>query len=101
MNPSLLACFVGTYSFEEGALHRTCQVLLRNDHLVVDGMPAVWPSTKLIPRSPQAFAVESFPVLVSFEEDADGVVTRMKATGPDLLWERVERLFVRERAPTH
>jgi len=97
VSPSLLARFAGTYSFQEGAIQRVCQVLLRNDQLVADGIPHVWPSTKLIPQSPSVFAVESLPLLISFEEDTGGVVTRMKVTGPELLVGRVDRLFVRQR----
>ncbi len=94
--PSFLARFVGTYHFKEGDIQQVCLVLLENEHLIVDGIPQVWPRTRLIPQRGNMFAVESLPFEATFEEDARGVVTKMRVTGPELLFGTVNRLFVRE-----
>jgi thymidylate kinase len=93
--PSHLTRFTGTYFCEEDGNQQTCQVLFEDACLVVDGIAQVWPKTRLIPYTDNMFAVESLPFLVTFEEDAEGIVTVLKITGPELLAGKVERLFVR------
>ena len=99
MAPFSLKHFVGMYSFEEDEDQHACLIMHENEHLIVDGMPNVWPRTRLIPLSRNGFAIESLPFQVTFEEDAYGVITGMKATGPELLFGTVDRLFVREQGP--
>ncbi|MHB8599997.1 MAG: P-loop domain-containing protein [Ktedonobacteraceae bacterium] len=96
---SLLKHFVGTYSFEEDESQHACRVLLEKEHLIVDGMPQVWPRTRLIPWSHNLFAIESLPFQVTFEEDIHGFISVMRATGPELLFGAVDRLFVRVQEP--
>lgn len=99
VSPSFLKRFVGTYHFDEGNTQRTCLVLLEDDQLMVDGVPLIWQKTRLIPRSRNVFAVESLPFQMAFEEDAHGIITSMRATGPELLHGTVDRLFIRKREP--
>jgi len=98
--PSQLQQFVGTYSFEEDGSLQECRILLEKEYLIVDGMPQVWPRTRLIPRLHNLFAIESLPFQVTFEENIYGVVSGMRATGPELLFGAVARSFVRV-APPH
>ena len=93
--PSELERFVGAYSVEEDEGQHTCLVLLEENCLIVDGIPQVWPRTRLIPESRYRFAVESLPFQITFEKDANEIVTGMRVTGPELLFGTVDRLFVR------
>jgi len=95
---SSLERFAGTYRFENREGQQDCLVQIENDHLIVDGMPQVWQRTRLIPRSRNEFAVASLPFQVIFEEDTDGTIASMRASGPELLFGAVDRLFVREMA---
>jgi len=92
---SHLERFVGTYIFENNEGQQSCLVQIENDHLIVDGMPQVWQRTRLIPRSRNEFTVASLPIQVIFEEDTDGVISSMRASGPELLFGTVDCLFVR------
>lgn len=96
ISSSCLRRFSGIYFCEEDD-QQACRVLLEDASLVVDGIPLVWPKTRLIPYSDNIFAVESLPFMVTFEEDASGNVSGMRITGPELLAGKVERLFVRVR----
>lgn len=96
---SELEHFVGTYCFEEDGGQHACLVLLEEGHLIVDGMPQVWTRTRLIPRSHNVFAVESLPFQVAFEEDANGAIIGMRATGPALLFGTVDHFFTRVQEP--
>jgi thymidylate kinase len=96
---SELEHFVGTYCFEEDGGRHACLVLLEEGHLIVDGMPQVWTRTRLIPRSHNIFAVESLPFQVAFEEDANGAIIGMRATGPALLFGTVDHFFTRVQEP--
>ena len=62
-------------------------------------MPQVWTRTRLIPRSHNIFAVESLPFQVAFEEDANGAIIGMRATGPALLFGTVDHFFTRVQEP--
>lgn len=95
--PFSLKNFVGTYSYKEDDEYHMCLVQLKNNSLIVDGMPQVWSRTRLIPRSRNVFAIESLPFSVTFEEDAHGTTEGMKVTGPELLSGNVDRFFVREK----
>ena len=46
----LLKHFAGTYSYKENDGYHMCQVLFENNALIIDGIPQVWPRTRLIPR---------------------------------------------------
>jgi thymidylate kinase len=96
---SLLKHFVGTYSIEADEDQHACLVLLEEGHLIVDGIPQVWPKTRLIPLSHNMFAIASLPFQVAFEEDAYGVITGMRTTGPELLFGTADHFFVRVREP--
>jgi len=93
---SYLERFAGTYFFENNEGQQPCLVQIENDHLIVDGMPQVWQRTRLIPRARNEFAVASLPIQVIFEEDSNGVISSMRASGPELLFGAVDCLFVRE-----
>ncbi len=94
--PFLLKHFAGTYSYKEDDGDHMCLVLFENNALIIDGMPQVWPRTRLIPRSRNVFDIESLPFQVTFAEDAHGTISGMKVTGPELLFGNVDRFFVRE-----
>jgi hypothetical protein len=79
--------FVGTYVQVDasGAGQGRASVRLENEHLVVDGLPQVWPHTRLTATSAHTFAIDSLPFVITFTTDSAGVVDRMIVTGPDLL----------------
>lgn len=88
--------FAGIYHFENSEGQQSCLVQIENDHLIIDGMPQVWRRTRLIPWSRDVFAIASLPFQIIFEEDTNGTITSMRASGPELLFGDVDRLFVRE-----
>lgn len=90
------ARFVGTYRYEEGDAQGSATISLEDGELFVDGVPHVWPHNRLLPKAHNAFAVESLPFEVSFEEASDGRITRMLATGPELLGGKLPRIFVKQ-----
>jgi thymidylate kinase len=79
--------FVGTYvpldAADVGQGNAT--VRLENDYLVVDGLPQVWPHTRLTATSAHTFDIDSLPFAITFATDSAGVVDRMIVTGPELL----------------
>jgi thymidylate kinase len=97
--PALLEPFAGTYCCEDEQGQHVCQILLEDGHLMVEGMPEVWPRTRLLPLSHHSFAVVSLPFQIAFEEDIHRGIIGLKATGPELLFGTVERFFVRVQEP--
>jgi len=90
-------CFTGTYSFTYDDIKRDCVVRREQEHLLLNGIPYIWPDNRLIPRSHRVFAVDSFPFEVRFDEDAQGVRS-MIMTGPEQLFHSVNNMFIREQA---
>lgn len=86
--------FTGTYSFTYDGIKRDCVVRREQEHLLLDGIPYIWPDNRLIPRSHRIFAVDSFPYQVHFDEDAQGVHS-MIMTGPEQLFLSVSNVFIR------
>ncbi|MBP1994566.1 hypothetical protein [Paenibacillus eucommiae] len=85
---------VGDYMAEtetDGSL--TCSIQFESGNLITDGLPQVWTKSKLIPKSPNVFEVQSLPFQVSFVED-DGI--RMYLTGPVLLDGPVDYKFIKK-----
>lgn len=50
----------------------TCQVRVEGKPLILDGLPYVWPRTRLIPDGTATFAIESLPFMVEFVVRATG-----------------------------
>jgi thymidylate kinase len=87
---------VGTYRFQGDDERPACQVSLAADgHLLIDGLPAVWPRTRLVPIAPNTFAVESLPFTIVFEEAAAAASTTMRVIGPALLFGAPAGAYVR------
>jgi hypothetical protein len=81
----VLQRFVGRYAYAEREAQSSVTVSLEAGSLVLDGLPQVWPRTRLVPTSASTFAVESLPFEARFEEDGRGAVVRMVISGPALL----------------
>src|SRR5262249_16317068 len=60
------ARLVGTYRSAGGDTPSPITVRLAERDLVLDGMPHVWPHTRLVPTAPNTFAVEGLPFQVTF-----------------------------------
>ncbi len=84
--------FTGTYSFMYENVKRLCSVRLEQEHLLLDGVPHIWPENRLISLSHQMFAVDSFPFRVQFREDDKGFRT-MTMIGPKQLFHEVDNVF--------
>jgi thymidylate kinase len=96
MPPAALARFVGRYSHTVNDRQEVCTVALLDGNLVLDGVPELWPQSRLLPEADTAFAVESFPLAVTFAVDAAGVAVSLAVTGLVLLSGPVEHKYVRE-----
>ncbi|HEU5322028.1 MAG TPA: hypothetical protein VFX28_14570 [Methylomirabilota bacterium] len=77
-----LARFAGRYRSESG---REARLSVRDEGLVLDGL-LLWSGNRLLPRAPDAFDAESWPVRLTFEADATGEVRRFRLEAPDLAW---------------
>jgi thymidylate kinase len=77
--------YVGMYTFGDGDGHDSATVSMDGDALILDGVPCVWPRSRLLPRLDGKLDVESLPFAVRFERDAFGTVVRMVIAGPELL----------------
>lgn len=71
-------------------------ISLEGGALFLDGAPQVWPHSRLLPKEHNAFDVEALPFAVAFDEASDGRITRMVATGPELLSGKLPQVFVKE-----
>src|SRR4051794_11625620 len=80
-----LAPFVGSYRSLNGAPPARCPVSLEGDSLLLDGMPEVWPRTRLIEKASGVFEVASLPIEIGFAGDVAGTVNTMSVTGPEFL----------------
>jgi hypothetical protein len=89
---------VGTYVQLDatGAGQGKATVRLENDQLVVDGLPQVWPHTRLTATSAHTFDIDSLPFAVTFATDGAGVVDRMIVTGPEMLSGNIAGTLVKE-----
>lgn len=94
-NEQDLEHYVGTFLAErEGGMDCTFQI--ESGNLIADGLPQVWPRTRLIPLSANVFAVQSLPFQVRFTEDD---CTRVELTGPALLSGPVHYTFTKRELP--
>jgi hypothetical protein len=103
--PEQLARFAGGYIRVGAGGDRParCEVALRRGGLVLDGVPGVWPRTRLIAEGPAAppaaFALESLPFRAEFDAVAgapgeeEGL--RMRLSGPELVRGRVDATYLR------
>jgi hypothetical protein len=104
--PEQLARYAGGYVRASAAGDRParCRVALRRGALTLDGVPHVWPRTRLVAEGPAflpaAFALESLPFRVQFVENGDApggeVSLQMRLSGPELIWGRVDATYTRE-----
>lgn len=85
--------FAGEYYAQMDDAEASCIVLCENGELLLDRLPLVWPRNRLVPIAQNAFAVESLPFTVLFEEDAPGEVVRMIVTGSALFSGTVDNIF--------
>lgn len=90
MTPAQLEPFVGVYHGVDVDGAVACRVWVEGDHLMVDGLPQVWPHTPLIPADNHVFAITSLPFTVEFVAGANGTVERLIASGPPLLFGRID-----------
>lgn len=91
--------FVGTYRSIGDASPVTCTVQLEDTGLLLNGLPEVWPRTRLVPISPDVFDVASLPIEISFADDAAGGRTdTMTVRAPEFLGGRIPTVFKRERS---
>jgi len=90
---------VGTYVQLDAACVGQVKAIVRleDDHLVIDGLPQVWPHTRLTATSAHTFDIDSLPFAVTFATDSAGVVDRMIVTGPELLSGNVAGTLAKER----
>jgi hypothetical protein len=58
---------------------------LENNQLVVDGLPQVWPHTRLTATSAYTFDIDSLPFALTFATDIVGVVDSIIVTIPEFL----------------
>jgi len=95
--PTDLSRFVGLYRSVDSASPVTCTVRLEGNVLVLDGMPEVWPHTRLVWTAPGVFDVASLPIEISFAEDAaGGGADTMMVRAPALLGDSIPTVFKRE-----
>lgn len=95
--PQELNGVVGTYQSIDSGTLVTCMVRLENHALLLEGMPEVWPGTRLVPTAPGVFDVASLPIEISFTHDAAGDgATMMTVRAPTLLGGRLPTVFKRE-----
>lgn len=80
--PAELAAFCGRYRALSGAGGH-CTIALEGGHLHADGLPEVWPRTRLLPRGGGTFDVQSLPIALTFRPVAAGM--DLAVTGPAML----------------
>ncbi|MGN6759377.1 MAG: hypothetical protein ACTHMJ_23660 [Thermomicrobiales bacterium] len=95
MPSAALERFTGRYGRTVNNRQETCTVALRDGDLVLDGVPELWPQSRLLPEGGTAFAVESFPLNVTFAVGASGKAVSLTLTGPALLSGPVTRTYAR------
>ena len=81
--------YAGTYSYTQRDKEAHCQIALGAGRLVVTGLADVWRETPLVPIGPaqdSRFALESYPIEVTFDVRPDGAVRGAHLTGPPPLW---------------
>lgn len=94
-----LSRFVGAYRSVDDALLVTCTVRREDDGLLLDGMPEVWPHTRLVRKAPDVFDVASLPIEIHFAMDsAEGGADTMTVRAPALLGGSIPTVFERERS---
>lgn len=93
-----LSRFVGAYRSMDSAPPVTCTVSIGDDGLLLDGMPEVWPRTRLVWKTAHEFDVASLPIEISFAtEAAEGRADTMNVKAPALLGGSIPTVFKRER----
>ena len=97
MPSAALERFTGRYSHTVNDRQQICTVALRDCVLVLDGVPELWPRSRLLSEADTNFAVESLPLAVTFAVNASGVAVSLTVTGPPLLAGSVTRTYARER----
>lgn len=80
-----LAAFVGSYTYLDKDVEKTCTISLENDELIAHDVPRLWPWNRLIRTSPDTFVAASFPIEIAFEQDGEGQITSARVRGPDML----------------
>ena len=96
-----LSRFVGSYRSIDSAPPVTCTVHLKDHGLLLDGMPEVWPRTRLVSAAVGVFDVASLPIEISFADDGTGGrPNTMTVRAPALLGGSVPTVFKRERPTT-
>jgi energy-coupling factor transporter ATP-binding protein EcfA2 len=96
-SPADLRRFVGAYRSIDDAPPATCTVRLGDTGLLLDGMPEVWPDTRLVPTGPSVFDVASLPIEISFGGDTAGGADTMTVGAPEFLGGSIPKAFERER----
>jgi hypothetical protein len=108
--PATLARYAGTYvraGVRRGeAPPSRCKVRLRHGALFIDGVPHVWPNTRLLATddaqgnaSERSFALESLPFAVAFDPAGESPDLRLRISGPELLWGAVDATYLRQPEP--
>jgi thymidylate kinase len=90
-----LGRYVGSYRSMNVDPEIVCTIHLEHDSLFLDGMPEVWPRTRLIPTTSGVFEVASLPIEIRFAEDAAGAIDTLHVTGPDMLDGSITNTFKR------
>jgi thymidylate kinase len=96
-SPADLRRFAGAYRSIDDAPPATCTVHLGDTGLLLDGMPEVWPDTRLVPTGPSVFDVASLPIEISFGGDTAGGADTMTVGAPEFLGGSIPKAFERER----
>jgi hypothetical protein len=78
--------YVGKYSDYEF----TCEVYQKDNDLFINGLPIIWPSSRLLPRDYNLFEVESLPIYLRFLPE------RLHITGPELFDGVTEKIMIKK-----
>lgn len=83
--------FVGHYqSLDHG---EGCVVEYENEYLFLRGPAVVWQKNKLIPVAFDTFEIQSLPFVISFFTNEQGLVERLKMSGPKQLLHTVNHIY--------
>jgi hypothetical protein len=91
--------FAGIYGIVDGEVEQACRVWVEQDSLILDGVPSVWPRTRLLAAGRDTFVIESLPISVRFDADEAGIVRGMRVGPHDMLWGRVDYVCDRLETP--
>lgn len=93
VSPEYLERFIGAYADNNQSDVRTFEIALHARDLVARDCPCLWPENRLLPRDLNTFYAESWPYLVTFEENTAGRITTMQVSDGTNQTNRFEKIL--------